>query len=129
MQGSLLEAVQGPLLDFDWTATTYEGRVLRRADLGTVEHLSMDRVRRMEVRTGDARMPVVVLGVRPERGERLRVFARRCVRLGARGNGRGAQQEHMLVFEVTLEPGSDRFVRLYLHPVRGAVLSTEDLDL
>lgn len=109
---------------YNFMAETVDGTVITKKDVLSVSNLPLDRVAKLVVMTDDPRTPRVSLVVDPGKGERLYQFSRHAVRAGAGGGARSAIT--VAVLEVRFLD-SDRFVRLYLHPYQGPILSTQDL--
>lgn len=110
---------------FDFRAETVDGQVFDKRDVLSVMNLPLDKVCRIRVKTDDLRFPKITLGCDPRKGERLRVFTRHAVRSSVNG-GSATERISVLIIEVW-RPIDDSFVRLYLHPQQGPILTTEDL--
>lgn len=111
---------------YDWTAELVDdGQVMRKADLLSVSNLPLDKVARITVSTDSLQYPKIQICVDPRKGERLFFFTRHFEMYTGDGQRKG--RSSMPVFEVRYIDQPDRFVRLYLHPLQGPVLSTEDL--
>lgn len=122
----------------DFQARDVDGRIYTKQDVLSVANLPLDRVARLTVATDDPQVPHVRVGVNPTIGERLFMFTRHLITTPVRamfgGNGDRALAEagtktSILVLEVRNDPDDpSRFVRLYLHPTMGLILSTEDIN-
>lgn len=110
---------------YDWRAELVGGQVLEKRDLLSISNLPLDQVLKLEVFTDSKRIPRVQLIVDPRRGERLFHFTRHALHLNVR-TGR-SEKISVPVFEVALDAERKRCMRLYLHPVEGPILATEDL--
>lgn len=111
----------------DWSAEAVDGTVFDKKDLLSVSNIPPNTAARLHVITDNPRIPKVSIGCDPRKGERLHMFTRHSQHMQVSGQG-GAQKLSVLVLEVTkpnAQPGD--FVRLYLHPKIGPILSTEDL--
>ena len=62
----------------------------------------------------------------PGNGDRMHLYMRRAIKIGA--NGSGGRTINMPIIEITnaVSPG---FVRLYVHPRHGVIVSTLNLEL
>ncbi len=109
---------------YNFMAETVDGAVFVKKDVLSVSNLPLDRISKLTVLTDDPRNPRVTLVVDPRNDERLFQFSRHAVRTGAPGPAKSSLT--VTVFEI-LFLNSDRFVRLYLHPLQGPILSTQDL--
>ncbi len=105
---------------YDWQARTVDGLFFTKRDLVSISNLPLDKVCDLIVLTDDPRAPRVTLKVDPTLGQRLHMFTRHCVSTGAK------RSVSVPVFEIRYE-GTEHRLRLYLHPVRGPILSPLDL--
>lgn len=109
-------------------AETIDGTLITEADAPSVKHLPLDVVRRLIVLTDNPRIPYCTIIVDPDKGERLFRFARSCTKMKADREGK-LQPVGSLTVEVLevrfLDTG--HALRLYLHPLQGPILSTQDL--
>lgn len=112
---------------YEFSATLLDGTVIDRRDVLSTANLPLDEVARIEVVTSDKRFPLMAITVDPRKGERLRMFTKRVMKVNAKSLS-VVRNLSIPVFEVILDPSEPtRFVRLYLHPDR-PILSTEDLN-
>lgn len=112
------------VIAYDWRATTVDGAVFDKKDVLSVANLPLDRVAKLEVQTDDITIPVVKVSCKPQEGERLYLFTRHCAHVGA--GAVETERVSVTVLEIRKQD-STSFVRLYLHPTQGPILSTEDL--
>ncbi len=110
---------------YDFRAETVDGQVFDKRDVLSVMNLPLDRVCLLRVKTDDLRYPQVTIGCDPRKGERLLLFTRHAVQMAVNG-GQAQGRVSVLVVEVR-RLHDDSFTRLYLHPERGPILTTEDL--
>lgn len=109
-----------------WTAKLLDETLLTMNELGTFDRVPADRCRSVSVKISGRDQDVHV-SCHPERGERIRMFTRRAIRIGP--NGTNGQTINMPVLEVKTEGQDDIFFRLYVHPQHGCIFSTLDLNL
>lgn len=119
-------AIEGSV-PYEFRATLLNGNIIDRCDVLSTANVPLDEVTKIEVTTSDRRVPSMAITVDPRKGERLRMFTKRVMKMNVR-SGDVVRNLSIPVFEVILNPEQpDRFVRLYLHPDR-PILSTEDLN-
>ncbi len=112
-----------------WEVEAEDGRRLAgpdAADLREVRKVAgveivVYRARAITARTDDPRFPALHLVALPATGERLRCVNRTAHRLPD-------WERTVMPFLEVLYP-DDRYCRLYLHPAKGPILSTLDLNL
>ncbi len=109
---------------YGFVAETMDGTIIPKADSPSVEHLPLPVVRRLIVITDDPRIPRVTLQVNPDKGERLFRFRRTALKTTT---GADKMTGSMVIEVLEVRNGDGWAVRLYLHPVQGPILSTEDL--
>lgn len=111
---------------FGWQATLDDGSVVDKRDVLSVANLPLDRVCNITVKTDSLQFPEITITVDPSKGERLWHFTRHFESFSNDGERKG--HATMLVFEVRYDlDNPKRWVRLYLHPHKGPILSTQDL--
>lgn len=113
------------VIAYGFVAETMDGTIITKSDRPSVSHLPLETVRKLVVFTDNPRIPRITLVVEPDRGERLFRFQRHALRIGLHA-GQDGSSTTVEVLEVRhLDTG--RALRLYLHPVEGPILSTQDL--
>ncbi len=109
---------------YGFVAETIDGTVIPQSDAPSVSHLPLDVVRKLVVLTTDPRVPRVTLVVDPEKGERLFRFRR----VAKRVRSSTMQMIGSTVVDVFEVRNADGWaLRLYLHPIDGPILSTQDI--
>ncbi len=110
---------------YNFQAITIDGRVLDKRDVISFKNLPLDRVCQVKVLTDDPHIPTVTVNCDPRKGERLYMFTRHAVRTSM--GGMPTSKTSVVVLEIRQQEDVDHFVRLYMHPQRGPILSTQDL--
>jgi len=117
------------ITDVDWTAKTIDGQTFDREEILSLDNLPVnlrEKVSQLHVVTDDVRIPMIHITVDPRKGYLVHKFKRHAVRMGT-GNGSIHSKLTVLVLEIREIADASRFIRLYLHPQAGPILSTEDL--
>lgn len=106
---------------YDWEARSVDGTLFAKKEWGSISNIPRDAICELVVATDNPRIPKVKVRIDPRKGELLNMFTRHCFNAGP--NPRSLS---IPIFEIQYE-GTDHKVRLYLHPIQGPILSTEDL--
>lgn len=113
---------------YSFVAQTMDGMVITKTDNPSVESLPLEVVKTLIVTTSDPRIPRITLVVDPDKGERLFRFSRHMNRMGAVGSPTVGITARLTVEVLEVRFLEDnRFLRLYLHPLQGPILSTRDI--
>ena len=123
-----LGGLAGATVAYSFVAETVDGGLIHKADSPSVDHLPLDKVKTLVVLCDDPRIPRVTITVDPDQGDRCYRFRRTAMRLAARGTDANTPPKGSLIVEVLeIRRHDGSAVRLYLHPTRCPILSTQDL--
>ena len=115
-----------------WLATTVDGKRITRRDNPSLSWAEGEKVSKAFIRTDSPKCPSVQIEVDPYKGQKARMFLRNTLSssdphpessfvpiMGGLG---------ILVIEVAPDINKpDQWVRLYIHPDKGVILSTKEL--
>lgn len=116
------------VVDLAWQAVTIDGQTFEKKEVLSIDNIpkdQRDKVQKLSIVTDDPRYPMVHMTVDPRKA-RVHTFKRHSQKMSM-GTGALGSKMTVLVLEIQTDPGdASKFVRLYLHPVQGPILSTED---
>lgn len=122
------------VMAFDWIAELEDGTFMDKKSTGSIDRLPIDRVVRLTAFTDVPGVPIATIDVDRSRGEVLHMFTRQAIRMNVSATVsegmklNGSTRFSVLVLQVSSKDDPKRFVRLYLHPTDGPILSNRDLE-
>lgn len=112
------------VVSYDFEAEAVDGTRFYKKDIQSFANLPKDVIKKLTVLTDDKHNQRVTLLIDPTKGETLKRFSRQIRRVSIQ-TGDHVQALTVEVLEVGF--GDGRWTRLYLHPLLGPILSTQDL--
>lgn len=109
---------------YNFEAEAIDGTKFYKKDVGSFDNLPKESIKRLTVMTDDKNNQRVSLLIDPTKGETIRRFSRQIRRVNV-NTGHHLQALTVEVLEVGFPDG--KWTRLYLHPLLGPILSTQDI--
>jgi hypothetical protein len=116
-----------------WHAETVDGKFITRRDNPSLSWDEGEKVSNAFIRTDSPRCPTIKIEVDPFKGQKARMFLRNTLGASAPRPDSGDEVPiigglSVLVIEIAPDVSKPKdFVRLYIHPDQGVILSTKEL--
>jgi len=106
-----------------WSAETTDNKIITKRDVSSTINLPVD-VDSLTLYTDSPVYPVLRAKVNSKIDQKIRTFTRHVIQLN--GN---MSKISITVIEIVPDPSKpDQFVRLYMHPTLGPIISTLDIN-
>lgn len=118
------------VVDTAWQAETIDGTKYEKQEILSLDNLPQDekdKISKLHIATDNPFIPMLHALVDPRKGQRVRMFKKHFIKMGV-NNVNNSNKLSLFVIEILFDPKDEKnFIRLYLHPQLGPIISTEDL--